>query len=134
MSAAPPARPAVPGRTEVVAILAAFGERAPEDVPEDIDSMELAWLVHQLEQTYGGTVPDAALVRMTTVAAVLDEVAGLAAAGVFGPGADGAKDAAPPGAAGAEGATEHGSAAGVRPPVSAAGTHPGRAGTEGRDG
>ena len=35
-------------RGEILAILAAYGERSPEQVPEDIDSMELAWLVHQL--------------------------------------------------------------------------------------
>ena len=47
-----------PGRDEIVAILAAFGDRPPEEVPEGIDSMELAWLVHQIEQRYGGSVDD----------------------------------------------------------------------------
>ena len=28
-------------------MLAAFGDRPPEQVPEGIDSMELAWLGHQ---------------------------------------------------------------------------------------
>ncbi|WP_333767127.1 acyl carrier protein [Streptomyces sp. IBSBF 2435] len=63
--------PAVPGRAEIVAILAAFGDRPPDQVPEGIDSMELAWLVHQIEQRYGGTVDDDALVRMSTVSGVL---------------------------------------------------------------
>ncbi|NUS14142.1 MAG: hypothetical protein HOY69_22500, partial [Streptomyces sp.] len=75
----PPPPPAVPGRAEILAILASFGDRPPEEVPESVDSMELAWLVHQLEQRYGGTVPDASLVRMTTVSAVLDELAALSA-------------------------------------------------------
>lgn len=82
-----PPRKGTPGRADVVAILAAFGERTPDEVPEDVDSMELAWLVHQLEQAYGGTVPESALVRMATVSTVVEELASLAEAGVFG-GAD----------------------------------------------
>ena len=110
MSAPLPPRSGTPGRADVVAILAAFGERTPDDVPEDVDSMELAWLVHQLEQTYGGTVPEAALVRMTTVSAVVDELAALAEEGVFGaPGSTGPADA--PGAAPAPAAGSGGTAA-----------------------
>ncbi|MFI0897419.1 hypothetical protein [Streptomyces sp. NPDC020983] len=90
MSAAAPQPPTVPGRAEVLAILAAFGDRPPEEVPESVDSMELAWLVHQIESRYGGTVPDSSLVRMTTVTAVLDELAALAAL----PGAAAQPDAA----------------------------------------
>ncbi|MGW5355917.1 hypothetical protein ACWERV_36095, partial [Streptomyces sp. NPDC004031] len=73
----PPPSPAAPGRAEILAILAAFGDRPPEEVPETVDSMELAWLVHQLESRYGATVPDSSLVRMTTVTTVLDELAAL---------------------------------------------------------
>ena len=41
-------------RSEVVAMLATYGDRRPEQVPEAIDSLELAWLIHQVEQRYGG--------------------------------------------------------------------------------
>ncbi|MFG1810086.1 hypothetical protein, partial [Streptomyces sp. NPDC049040] len=95
--------PAVPGRAEIVAILAAFGDRPPDEVPEGIDSMELAWLVHQIELRYGGTVDDAALVRMTSVSAVVEVLTDLhdrAAAVASDPtGAAGGPDAgAAPGA------------------------------------
>ncbi|CAG7641370.1 acyl carrier protein [Actinacidiphila bryophytorum] len=66
-----------PGREEIVAILAAFGDRPPEEVPEGIDSMELAWLVHQIEERYGDSVDDAAMSRMTTVSTALDVLAEL---------------------------------------------------------
>lgn len=108
-----------PGRDEVVAILAGFGERAPEEVPESVDSMELAWLVHQIEQRYGGSVPDGALVRMTTVTAVVAELAALGlgagttagtpAGTPAGPGGPGAgTSAAPGGAAGGREGPGHG--------------------------
>jgi len=58
--------PAGPKRSDVVALLATFGDRRPEQVPEAIDSMELAWLIYQLEQRYG-----ALLTRMTTVTGVV---------------------------------------------------------------
>jgi acyl carrier protein len=56
-------------RDEVVAMLATYGERRPEEVPESIDSLELAWLIHQVEQRYGRSfdADDDALARMTTV-------------------------------------------------------------------
>lgn len=63
--------PDVPQRAEVVELLAAFGDRTPDQVPEGIDSMELAWLVHRIEQRYGGRFDDDALARMTTVTGVL---------------------------------------------------------------
>ena len=34
-------------------MLATYGDRQPDQVPEAIDSLELAWLIHQLEQRYG---------------------------------------------------------------------------------
>ena len=37
--------PAGPQRSDVVAMLATYGDRQPEQVPEAIDSMELAWLI-----------------------------------------------------------------------------------------
>jgi acyl carrier protein len=87
-----------PGRDEIVAILAAFGDRPPEEVPEGIDSMELAWLVHQLEQRYGDSVDDEAMSRMTTVSSALQVLAELHPAQ---PGAVGAP--ADPGGHGAAG-------------------------------
>ena len=57
--AADPARvgaltvPGAPQRSDVVAMLATYGDRQPEQVPEAIDSLELAWLIHQIEQRYG---------------------------------------------------------------------------------
>lgn len=48
-------------------MLASMGERAPDQVRERIDSMELAWLVHQVEQRYGVQLADDQLDRMATV-------------------------------------------------------------------
>jgi len=53
-------------------MLATYGERDPEQVPEAIDSLELAWLIHQIEQRYGELdVDDDTMVRMSTVTGVL---------------------------------------------------------------
>ena len=60
-------------RSEVVAMLATYGGRRPEEVPEAIDSLELAWLIHQVEQRYGGTdIDDEAIARMSTVTGAVD--------------------------------------------------------------
>ena len=60
--------PGVLDRSDVVAMLATYGDRLPEQVPEAIDSLELAWLIHQVEQRYGVLdVDDDALARMSTV-------------------------------------------------------------------
>jgi acyl carrier protein len=57
----------------VVAMLATYGDRQPEQVPEAIDSLELAWLIHQIEQRYGPLdVDDDMLARMSTVTSVVD--------------------------------------------------------------
>jgi hypothetical protein len=56
-------------RSDVVAMLASYGDRRPDQVPEAIDSLELAWLIHQVEQRYGALdIDDDALPRMFTVA------------------------------------------------------------------
>jgi len=53
-------------------MLATYGDRQPEQVPEAIDSLELAWLVHQIEQRYGPLdVDDDMLARMSTVTSVV---------------------------------------------------------------
>jgi hypothetical protein len=64
----------VPQRSDVVAMLAAYGDRRPDEIPEAIDSLELAWLVHQLEQRYDGIEvdDDETLARMSTVTGVVD--------------------------------------------------------------
>jgi acyl carrier protein len=60
-------------RSDVVAMLATYGDREPEQVPEAIDSLELAWLIHQIEQRYGPLdVDDDMLSRMSTVTSVVD--------------------------------------------------------------
>ncbi|MGD0700098.1 MAG: hypothetical protein ABSA02_09470 [Trebonia sp.] len=60
-------------RPEVVAMLATYGGRHPEQVPEAIDSLELAWLIHQVEQRYGGMdIDDDAIARMATVTGAVD--------------------------------------------------------------
>jgi acyl carrier protein len=62
-----------PNRSDVVALLATYGDRQPEQVPEEIDSLELAWLVHQLEQRYGALdIDDDLIARMSTVTGVID--------------------------------------------------------------
>jgi hypothetical protein len=70
-----PAPASMPGtrRPDVIAMLATYGDRRPEQVPEEIDSLELAWLIHQLEQRYGMLdVDDDMITRMSTVTGVLD--------------------------------------------------------------
>jgi acyl carrier protein len=60
-------------RSEVVAMLATYGDREAEQVPEAIDSLELAWLMHQIEQRYGALdIDDDMIARMSTVTGVVD--------------------------------------------------------------
>ncbi|MET9466765.1 acyl carrier protein [Streptomyces sp. NPDC006544] len=42
-----------PGREEVIALLAQHDGCAPDAVGERIDSLQLAWLVHVVEERYG---------------------------------------------------------------------------------
>ena len=58
-----------PGRPEVIAILAAMGNRAPDEVAEEIGSLEVAWLVSQVEERYRTRLDldDEALRQMMTV-------------------------------------------------------------------
>ena len=64
-----PSTQGAPGRGEIVAMLATFGDRAPEAVPERIGSLELTWLITGVEQAYGVTLDlsDDDLSKMTTV-------------------------------------------------------------------
>jgi len=54
---------------DVVAMLASFGQRPPEEVTEQIGSLELTWLITMVEQRYGVTLDldDAELEQMTTI-------------------------------------------------------------------
>lgn len=63
-----------PGRDEVVAMLASLDGRSVRDVPEGIESMELAWLLHQVEQRYGERVEldEDQYGRMTTIDGAVD--------------------------------------------------------------
>ncbi len=56
-------------RDEVIAMLATYGDRTAAQVRERIDSLELAWLIHQVEQRYGVVLDldDDSLMEMSTV-------------------------------------------------------------------
>jgi acyl carrier protein len=70
--------PGVLRRSDVVDMLATYGDRQPDQVPEAIDSLELAWLIHQIEQRYGVLdVDDDTLERMSTVTGVVDVLSDL---------------------------------------------------------
>jgi acyl carrier protein len=58
-----------PGRDEVIKMLASYGDRTPEQVREKLDSLELAWLIHQVEQRYNAVldVDDDQILEMSTV-------------------------------------------------------------------
>ena len=79
-------------------MLATYGDRQPEQVPEAIDSLELAWLIHQVEQRYGVVLdlPDAAMSRMLTVTGAVevldDALHGVAAGASTRPGTAAAGD------------------------------------------
>jgi hypothetical protein len=62
-----------PVRADIVGLLATYGDRQPTHIPEDIDSLELVWLLHQIEQHYGRdmNVDDDTLSRMSTVSGVV---------------------------------------------------------------
>jgi Holliday junction resolvase-like predicted endonuclease len=62
-----------PQRSDVVEMLAALGERQADQVTETISSLELTWLLHQIEQRYGELdIDDDTIVRMTTITSVVD--------------------------------------------------------------
>ena len=42
----------LPNRTDVLEMLAGYGDRRPDDVNEELGSLELTWLVAQAEQRY----------------------------------------------------------------------------------
>ncbi len=66
-------RPALE-RKDVVAMVASFGDRPTDEVSERIDSIQLAWLVHQVEQRYGVQIEldDAQFGRMATITGAVE--------------------------------------------------------------
>jgi acyl carrier protein len=58
-----------PGREDVIAMLATYGDRTPDQVREKLDSLELAWLIHQVEQRYKAELDldDDQILEMSTV-------------------------------------------------------------------
>ena len=66
-----------PDRREVVAMLASYGGRGPDSVRERVDSLDLAWLLHQVEQRYGVALDlsDDLLARMSTVSGAVEVLA-----------------------------------------------------------
>jgi acyl carrier protein len=71
--------PEPPGREEVVTILAKLGDRTPDDVTEQIGSLEVAWLISEVEQQYHVTLDlsDESLAQMVTVSGAVATLAGL---------------------------------------------------------
>ena len=57
------------GRDDVVSMIASLGDRPVDEVGDRVDSMQLAWLVHQVEQRYGVEIElnDGQFARMSTV-------------------------------------------------------------------
>jgi len=66
-----------PDRSEVIAMLASFGKRAPQEVAEQIGSLELTWLITKVELRYGVTLDltDETLAQMTTVSSAVTTLA-----------------------------------------------------------
>jgi acyl carrier protein len=64
-----PEGPEPPGRDEVIKILAALGDRTPDEVSEQIGSLELAWLISEVERRYEVTLEltDEMMAEMATV-------------------------------------------------------------------
>lgn len=71
--------PEPPGREEVVTILAKLGDRTPDDVTEQIGSLEVAWLISEVEQQYHVTLElsDEALAQMVTISGAVATLADL---------------------------------------------------------
>lgn len=56
-------------RDDVVSMIASLGDRSVDEVGDRVDSMQLAWLMHQVEQRYGVEIElnDGQYARMSTV-------------------------------------------------------------------
>jgi acyl carrier protein len=72
-------RDALPDRAAVVAMLAAFGDRTPEAVDEELGSLELTWLIDEVEQRYDIRLDltEEELDRMRTVSDAVEVIRGV---------------------------------------------------------
>ncbi|HET9897087.1 MAG TPA: hypothetical protein VFQ44_19300 [Streptosporangiaceae bacterium] len=66
-----------PDRDEVISMLASFGQRAADEVAEQIGSLELTWLITKVELRYGVTLElsDETMAQMTTVSGAVTALA-----------------------------------------------------------
>lgn len=73
--------PEPPSRDEIVAMLASFGQRSPDEVAETIGSLELTWLITKVELRYGITIDlsDTELAEMSTITGAVTALAGMLA-------------------------------------------------------
>jgi hypothetical protein len=93
------------GRDDVLRMLASYGDRAPDEVGEELGSLELTWLVAQVEQGYS-TVLDLDDDVFATMSTVTGAVGVLRAA--LGQPAGGAGETADAGRGAADGVAEAG--------------------------
>lgn len=68
-------------RDKVLDMLAEYGDKKPSEVPEHVESLQIAWLIHVIEERYRVQLDltDDVFEQMTTVdgvAAVLGQVLG----------------------------------------------------------
>jgi hypothetical protein len=66
--------PAGLDRDEVIAMLAAFGDRPADAVGDAVGSLELTWLITQVEEKHGVTLDltDEQFTQMTTVSRAVE--------------------------------------------------------------
>jgi hypothetical protein len=66
--------PSLPERGDVLQMLASYGDRAPQEVGEQLGSLELTWLIAQAEQRYRVVLDlsDEVFARMQTVSSAVD--------------------------------------------------------------
>ncbi|WP_026423510.1 hypothetical protein [Actinokineospora inagensis] len=71
------AAPVPPDRADVLAMLSGFGDRSTGEVGENLDSLELTWLIAQVEQRYGVELDltDEVFAGMGTVTGAVDTLA-----------------------------------------------------------
>jgi hypothetical protein len=71
-------QPALPEREDMLAMLASYGDRAPHEVGEELGSLELTWLIAQVEQRYAVVLDlsDETFAGMSTVNAALEVLRG----------------------------------------------------------
>jgi hypothetical protein len=64
----------LPDRDAVLTMLASYGDRRPQDVNEELGSLELTWLVAQAEQRYSVVLDlsDEVFAQMATVTGAVD--------------------------------------------------------------